>query len=166
MFQLKPLSHDAIPGALAKAERYRLLNEPLEARSICLDVLQIDPANQQALIMLFLSLSDRLGRDHRVFSEARELLPRLTDAYDRAYYAGILWERRAKARLEDGGIGAHHSVYDFLARAMQLFEEAEKLRHPHNDDAILRWNTCARFLMQHPEIAPPAHDEITPVMSE
>ena len=34
---LKPLHKDAIKGALAKAERYRLLNEPAEAESICLD---------------------------------------------------------------------------------------------------------------------------------
>ena len=32
MFELKPLSTGAIPAALAKAERYRLLNEPGEAR--------------------------------------------------------------------------------------------------------------------------------------
>jgi len=28
MFELKPLSKEAIPAALEKAERYRLLNEP------------------------------------------------------------------------------------------------------------------------------------------
>ena len=47
MFDLKPLSKDAIPAALAKAERYRLLNEPGEAESICLDVLRIDPATSR-----------------------------------------------------------------------------------------------------------------------
>ena len=36
MFELKPLSREAIPRALEKAERYRLLNEPAEAESICL----------------------------------------------------------------------------------------------------------------------------------
>ena len=41
-----PSSKDAVPAALAKAERYRLLNEPGEAESICLDVLQIDPAER------------------------------------------------------------------------------------------------------------------------
>ena len=35
-FQLKTLSPEAVPRALAKAERYRLLNEPGEAESICL----------------------------------------------------------------------------------------------------------------------------------
>src|SRR5262245_5730837 len=57
MFEPKPISRDAIPAALAKAERYRLLNEPLEAESICLDVLQIDGANQDAIVMLLLALT-------------------------------------------------------------------------------------------------------------
>ena len=43
MFELKRLSDEAIPAALEKALRYRLLNEPAEAESICHDVLQIDP---------------------------------------------------------------------------------------------------------------------------
>ncbi len=33
MFELKPLSRDAIAGALAKAERYRLLNEAEKRRA-------------------------------------------------------------------------------------------------------------------------------------
>jgi hypothetical protein len=28
------------------------------------------------------------------------------------------------------------------------------VRPPENDDALLRWNTCARFIMRHPEIKP------------
>ena len=51
IFELKPLTQEAIPKALEKAERYRLLKEPAQAESICLDVLQIDPGNQQALVM-------------------------------------------------------------------------------------------------------------------
>ena len=46
MSDLKALSREAIPAALEKAERYRLLNEPGEAESICLDILQADPENQ------------------------------------------------------------------------------------------------------------------------
>jgi hypothetical protein len=30
--------------------------------------------------------------------------------------------------------------------AMRYFDEAEKIRPPQNDDAILRWNRCARLL--------------------
>jgi hypothetical protein len=43
MVELKRLSAEAIPAALEKALRYRLLNEPAEAESICHDVLHIGP---------------------------------------------------------------------------------------------------------------------------
>ena len=55
-FELKTLHPDAVPRALAKAERYRLLNEPSQAESICRDVLAVDAANQDALTMLLLAL--------------------------------------------------------------------------------------------------------------
>jgi len=45
-FELKTLSPESVPRALAKAERYRLLNEPVEAESICLDVLAVDPQSR------------------------------------------------------------------------------------------------------------------------
>ena len=32
MFETKPISPESVPGALAKAERYRLLNEPERSR--------------------------------------------------------------------------------------------------------------------------------------
>jgi hypothetical protein len=38
MFELKRISREAIPAALAKAERYRLINDPSSAESICLDI--------------------------------------------------------------------------------------------------------------------------------
>src|ERR1700722_16262182 len=59
MNDFKPISPDAVPLALEKAERYRLLNEPAQAESICLDVLAVDPDNQRALVMLLLALSDQ-----------------------------------------------------------------------------------------------------------
>ena len=46
MFELKPLSQKPLPAALAKAERYRLLNEPSEAESICQDILAVEPATR------------------------------------------------------------------------------------------------------------------------
>ena len=52
MPELKPISKEAIPSALAKAERYRLLNEPRLAESICRDVLRTDAGNQQGLVIL------------------------------------------------------------------------------------------------------------------
>jgi hypothetical protein len=42
-FDLKPISIASIPRALEKAERYRLLNEPEQAESICLDILDAEP---------------------------------------------------------------------------------------------------------------------------
>ena len=49
-FDLKPISVESIPEALAKVERYRLLSEPSLAESICLDILTVAPDHQQALI--------------------------------------------------------------------------------------------------------------------
>jgi tetratricopeptide (TPR) repeat protein len=148
MFELKRLSEEAIPAALEKALRYRLLNEPGEAESICHDVLQIDPENQQALVLLLLALSDRFGKGYSVgVTQAQQILPRLRSEYERAYYAGIISERRAKAHLRQGYPGAGHNAYEFLREAMSWFEKAERLRPPGNDDALLHWNTCARIIM-------------------
>lgn len=150
MFELKLLSTEAIPEALEKAERYRLLNEPAEAESICLDVLRADPDNQQALITLVLALSDRFGKGYGVGdTQAKELLGRLKDAYERAYYSGILAERRAKARLMQATPGSKFYAYDGFREAMSWFEKAEAIRPPGNDDALLRWNTCARIIMKN-----------------
>ena len=58
-FELKSISAQSIPDALAKVERYRLLNEPVLAESICLDILAIVPDHQQALISLLLARTDQ-----------------------------------------------------------------------------------------------------------
>src|SRR5262245_1668483 len=148
MFELKPLSKEGVPAALEKAMRYRLLNEPSEAESICQDVLRIDAENQQALVILLLAITDRFGRGYAVgITEAKEVLPRLRDPYERAYYAGIVSERRAKACLRHGGPGSGFDAYEFLREAMLWYEKAEAIRPPGNDDALLRWNACARIIM-------------------
>jgi hypothetical protein len=154
MHELKALSADAIESALAKAERYRLLNEPGEAESICLDVLQIDSTNQAAHITLLLALTDQFGDVPGAHDRAREALASLQSEYDRAYYAGIIAERRAKAQLSRGGAGSSVGAYDWLAEAMRHFERADALRPAGNDDARLRWNACARFLDRHPQLRP------------
>src|SRR5829696_290773 len=152
MFTPKPISRDAIPSALAKAERYRLLNEPGEAESICLDILQIDPDHQDAMVMLILALTDQFPQDtsSRSLTHAGELAARLAEDYDRAYYSGIIRERRAKAVLQRDRYGAAATAAEWLRDAMSLFERAEALRPAHNDDALLRWNACARLLMELP----------------
>jgi tetratricopeptide (TPR) repeat protein len=160
MFELKRLSKDAIPAALEKALRYRLLNEPAEAESICHDVLAIDPENQQALVLLLLALTDRFGKGYAVgVTKAQEVLSRLRDDYERAYYAGIICERRAKAQLHQRQPGSGYNAYEFLREAMNWFEKAESLRPPKNDDALLHWNTCARIIMGN-QLSPRAEEDI------
>src|SRR2546423_8439199 len=150
MFEFKPLSRDAIPAALEKAMRYRLLNEPAEAESISQDVLRADPENQEALVILLLAVTDRFSRDYAVgLTQAQEILPHLRESYERAYYAGIICERRAKALLQRGGPGCSFGAYECLRQAMDFYEKAEELRPPGNDDALLRWNACARMIMSN-----------------
>ena len=86
MFELKPLHKEAIPQALEKAHHYRLLNEPSEAESICLDVLEVDKDNQDALVTLLLALTDRFTRGYAIgATKAKEALGRLKDDYQREY---------------------------------------------------------------------------------
>jgi hypothetical protein len=111
---LKPLSVDAIPSALVNAERYRFLNEPGEAESICLDVLAVDPANQAARVMLILALTDQLLDDPGALPKARALAAELDDAYEREYYAGLVCERRARAQVARGGHGSSEVAREWL----------------------------------------------------
>ncbi len=160
-FNLKPMSAEAIPAALAKAERYRLLNEPSEAESICLDVLQIEPHNVDALVMLLLALTDQFPHDTstKTISRATDLAASLADEYDRAYYSGIVRERRAKTVLQRDRFGAVAAAIDWLREAMTFYERAETLRPAHNDDPLLRWNACARLLMELPAPIPDLQSE-------
>ena len=147
MLKLKPISAETIPSALEKAERYRLLNEPREAESICRDILQADPDNQQALVLLLLSLTDQFGRGCTVpLKSVQALLTRFRGEYERVYYEGVILERWGKAQLETGI--PSHTAYDWLREAMRCYDKAEAI-HPHgNAEAILRWNTCARIINQ------------------
>jgi len=155
MVSLKNLSKAAIPAALEKARCYRFLNEPTEAESICRDVLDIEPDNQEALITLLLALTDQFRREiEPQFTEARAVVPRLKSEYCRRYYEGIVCERRAKAHLDRGGPGSGTLAYEWLQRAMGHYDSALALRLAGNDDAVLRWNACARLLERHPELKP------------
>jgi hypothetical protein len=142
---LKQISAAAIPAALEKAERYRLLNQAWEAESIARDVLAVAPDHQGAIVMLLLSLTDQFGANPRCpLSSARELLPRLTSVYEQTYYAGVVCERWAKAELAAGVPG--YAVHQHLVDAMTRFEAAERLAPAGNEDALLRWNACARLI--------------------
>ena len=156
MFELKSLSKSAVPAALAQAERYRLLNEPAEAVSICLDVLRVEPDNQDALVTLVLSYTDQFpdGAAARPAAAAEKAVARLTDEYRRFYYSGIIRERRGKAVLKHDRPGSSRPAQEWLRDAMRCYERAEALRPEENDETILRWNTCARILMDLPAETP------------
>jgi len=152
-FELKSISVQSIPEALAKVERYRLLNEPSLAESICLDILAIVPDHQQALISLLLARTDQF-HSHSQGKAAQEVLDQIKGDYERAYYAGIIWERLGHAHIRQGGHGGGASAYHALREAMAHYERAMEFAPPGNDDAILRWNTCARVIMQNTQVRP------------
>jgi hypothetical protein len=153
-FELKPLSVAAVPSALKRAEHYRLLNEPMHAESICRDILAVDPDNQQALITLVLALTDQFGSDRSRADDARQLLEQVNDKYAQAYYSGLVCERRGTSQLLRHRHGSGTIAYDWLRQAMDWYEKAEALRPAGNDDSILRWNTCARLIMDNASVKP------------
>ena len=165
MSQFKPLSREAIPLALEKAERYRLLNEPAQAESICLDVLECEPRNQQALILLLLARTDQFGEagGTRV-EDARQLLPALESEYDRSYYAGIICERWARATLRGNSPGAGATAYEWLHQAMSWYERAQGLGERGNDDPVLRWNSCARQILREDHVRPAPDEGFHPLL--
>lgn len=150
MFQLKSISKEGIPEALQKAERYRLLNEPRFAESICHDILAVEPGNHTAIVTMLLAITDQFQRYiSESVSNARKLIPLLEQEYERHYYSGIICERQGIAALNKGMIGSHFTAYEWMADAMKYYEKAEAIRPPGNDDSILRWNTCVRLIMNH-----------------
>lgn len=144
-FELKTISPSGIEAALSKAETYRFLNQPEDAESICRDVLAIEPNHQLALRLLGLSITDQFGGNPSDrYADAERVFQQLTDEYEKLYYSGLLYERRAKAQLQAGR--PPHTVTVLLESAMANYEKAERIRPTGNDDAILRWNRCARLL--------------------
>ncbi len=147
-FDIKTISRDAVPRAIEKAERYRLLNDPEQTESICLDVLAADPENQRTLVLVVLAMTDRLASggtvDPRVVGA---YVARLADEYERIYYSGLVCERQARGYLARGSGGA--TAYEAFRDAMEWYEKASARRPPDNDDALLRWNSCVRTLQLH-----------------
>ena len=149
--QLKKISRQAIPAAIAKAQHYRNLNEPGEAESICRDILMVDALNQDAVRQLGLALTEQFtGGERDAYNEAESVFRALSDPYERLYYTGLLRERRAKAEMRSGHAAV--MVAALLQEALKLFAEAEKIRPPGNDEALLRWNRCVRLIQSRPEL--------------
>jgi len=149
METLKKLTPQGVGNAMEKAHRYRLLDEPCEAESICVDVLGVDPDNHEARILLILALTDQFRGDLSRVAEASALAAELPDPYERYYYSGIVAERLGKAQLRKTGPTSDDYANRALREAMGWYEKAEAIRKPGDDDAILRWNTCARTIERH-----------------
>ncbi|MFZ6013327.1 MAG: hypothetical protein ACOYXT_23500 [Bacteroidota bacterium] len=150
-FTLKPLSKEGVEAALAKAERYRLLNQPMLAESICQDILLVEPQNQKAAVVLLLSLTDQFKQSSsKASKQAKELANSLKDEYERVYYTGIILERLGSIALNSGAHGSDFDAYEWYLEAMEQYERADAVnKDSKNDDPILRWNTCARIITQH-----------------
>ncbi len=159
-FKLKPLSRDAVVGAVDKAEHYRLLNQPRLAESICQDILAVEPDNQKAKIVLLLSLTDQFGHGTTP-NEANKIASSLKDEYTRLYYTGLILERMGNVSLDSSTHGSDWDAYEWYLEAMDVFERAEKVSPPGNNDAVLRWNTCARTIMHYNLVERPP-DAINP----
>src|SRR3984893_5839137 len=148
-FKLKSISKAGIPEAISKVDLYRSLNEPEEAESICRDILAVEPENQLALRLLGLAITDQFCGDASDRSgEVENLFEGLVERYERLYYTGLLHERRAKAQMRVGR--SPHTLAPLFGGAMGCVGGEETIRRAGNDDAILRWNRCARLLQSHP----------------
>ncbi|MGH9245044.1 MAG: hypothetical protein ACRD29_12155 [Acidimicrobiales bacterium] len=144
-FDLQPISIASVPKALERAMRYRLLNDPEQAESICLDILDVDPDNQDALVLLILALTDQFTGDSPPSpQQVGAYVARLADDYQRDYYRGIISERQARAYLRRGMARAF--AFEAFSEAMEWFEKAAAIRADGDDEALLRWNSCVRTI--------------------
>ena len=156
-FELKPISVAAVPKAIKRAEQYRLLNEPEQAESICLDVLAAQPGDQYALTVLILAVTDQFGREGSAGVRlANDYVTRLDDQYQRYYYGGLVLERQARAYLVKGK--SRVAAYECFRDAMDHYEKAERIRPEDDDSALLRWNACLRTIRRG-QLRPAPPDE-------
>jgi hypothetical protein len=156
MFELKTIKTEAVSSALEMAKRYRMLGEPDEAESICLDVLATVPDHQDALVTLLLAQTDKFADNglNPSFDEARRTVKKFDSAYCTSYYSGIIFERRAKFHLRQTEPGSGNLAYEWFAKAMAAFDQAMAGCDPDNQDAVLRWNSCARIINSRPDVRP------------
>lgn len=149
MSQFKPISKDAIPAALEKARHYRLLNQPWQAESICHDILNTEPGNQQAIYTLVMTLSDQFDNGSLYVTKALEMSKQLSDNYQKEYCLGLIYERQAISASKRSTPRAGHIAYDHMQKALAHYESAIDNRPPANDESLLRWNGCIRFIEHH-----------------
>ncbi|HLT05995.1 MAG TPA: hypothetical protein VK014_00625 [Cyclobacteriaceae bacterium] len=148
MAQLKRINREAIPRALEKVDRYRLLNDPEQAESVCRDILAVEPDHQDAIARLILCLTDQFGSGNSS-KEAYTLASQLKGGYEREYYRGLVLEREGRAALHREFPDSRHDAYEWLKEAMEAYEKASELSKVDNSDAVLRWNSCVRAIEKH-----------------
>lgn len=160
---LKRITREGVAAALQKAHRYRVLNDSAAAESICLDVLMVEPDNVEAIVMHVLAITDQFDAGHADdLKRAETAVTQLKDEYRRAYYRGIICERWAKSVLKRAVPRGHEIAWDWVQRAFEAYQEAERLRTPGNDEAILRWNACVRLLVANPAVRAAASEAWEP----
>jgi hypothetical protein len=163
--QLKRITREGVAAALQKAHRYRVLNDSAAAESSCLEVLMVEPENVEAIVMHVLAITDQFDAGRAEDEKrAEEAVGRLKDAYKAAYYRGIICERWAKAILKRGVPRGEEMAFAWIDRAFGHYAEAERLRQPGNDEAILRWNACVRLLAANPRVRPRPAEAYEPVL--
>ncbi len=142
------INANAVSAALEKARQYRLLQEPEQAESICLDILEVSPGHHDAQILLILSMTDQFLRIGQMLDTKRvlKLVDGLSDEYERLYYRGIVAERRARAMLVESM--SHSFTWEYFREAMEYYKSAQFCMPDNNDDAILRWNACLRTVIR------------------
>jgi hypothetical protein len=118
-FDLKTLAGGGL-RALAKAERYRLLNEPSGPKVSASTRSRPTPTTRPSQRCSWPSpiSPSRLGDP-----EAWSTVGRLRDEYERAYYTGIIHERRAKA-LPLTKRRAGSRAHEWIREAMANYERA------------------------------------------
>ncbi|HVH45716.1 MAG TPA: hypothetical protein VM925_25355 [Labilithrix sp.] len=150
-WELKRLDARNLEAAVALAKHYRALNQPEDAESICRDVLEVAPENQDALSTLGLALTDQFPTSWMMlFDDACATFAKLRSEYDRVYYTAIAWERYAKAQLVAGHANNARHAFE---QAIDRFERADWLGSPDDPIAILHYNRCVRALESNTEIA-------------
>ena len=148
--KLKNISKRTIPQAQEKALRYRLLNHPWLAESICRDILEIDPDNQETIYTLILAITDQYENKYRMsVPESLKVVSKLKNPYQHDYCKGIIYERQAAAALKRANPRSGYIAYEYLEQAMYWYEKAEKIKPEDNDESILRWNACVRMIKQN-----------------
>jgi hypothetical protein len=154
LLELKALPRGQMARALAMAQRCRDVSEPQEAESICLDVLEMEPENQEALVLLLLARTDLLEEGlPGAVERAREPLSKVTAEYDREYYAGIICERQARHLLRARGRHSSFVAWEWFQYAMDHFEAAARLS-PERLEPALRFNACVRLIERNRHCMP------------